>query len=107
MAIGFGTKFAYAVVTSYYAQQTTELHWFFRHAIYSFSLFALIGLIMDSLGAIAKPMLNLTLAAHFNQPYLSTSLREFWGRRWNVVAGTAVRFLVYDPIVEGRLELGG
>eukprot|EP00238_Polyblepharides_amylifera_P013141 CAMPEP_0196575448 /NCGR_PEP_ID=MMETSP1081-20130531/4924_1 /TAXON_ID=36882 /ORGANISM="Pyramimonas amylifera, Strain CCMP720" /LENGTH=167 /DNA_ID=CAMNT_0041893753 /DNA_START=679 /DNA_END=1182 /DNA_ORIENTATION=+ len=36
------------------------------------------------------------------EPYLSTSLRDFWGRRWNLTAGYTLRELIYEPIVEGR-----
>ena len=34
---------------------------------------------------------------------LCSSLTDFWSRRWNLTAGNALRFLVYDPISEGRL----
>ena len=34
---------------------------------------------------------------------LCSSLSDFWSRRWNLTAGNALRFLVYDPISEGRL----
>ncbi len=31
----------------------------------------------------------------------STSLADFWGRRWNITTSHVLRALVYDPIVEG------
>ncbi len=30
---------------------------------------------------------KLMLLPHFDEPYLSISLREFWSRRWNITAG--------------------
>ena len=71
--------------------------------MHAFGLYALMGLLLDSTGAAAKPLFGMTLARHFDQPYISKSIREFWGKRWNLVAGSALRSLVYDPIVEGRL----
>ncbi|XP_028768338.1 long-chain-alcohol O-fatty-acyltransferase-like [Neltuma alba] len=34
----------------------------------------------------------------FNEPYLSTSLQDFWGRRWNLMVTGILRPTVYDPI---------
>lgn len=31
----------------------------------------------------------------------STSLTDFWGRRWNITTSSVLRTLIYDPIVEG------
>ena len=41
------------------------------------------------------------LQPHFDSPYLATSLRDFWGRRWNLTAANTLRFLVYEPILQG------
>ena len=38
-----------------------------------------------------------------NPPPQSTSLADFWGRRWNITASSVLRTLVYDTIAEGRL----
>jgi hypothetical protein len=45
----------------------------------------------------------LRTAPSFDAPWLSDSLADYWGRRWNVTTGRALRALAYDPIVEGRL----
>jgi hypothetical protein len=37
------------------------------------------------------------LTPHFNEPYRSASLRDFWGRRWNVTASTVLRHAVFEP----------
>ncbi|KAK9155444.1 hypothetical protein Sjap_002924 [Stephania japonica] len=34
----------------------------------------------------------------FNEPYLSTSLQDFWGRRWNLMVGGVLRSSVYEPV---------
>ena len=36
-----------------------------------------------------------------DMPYLSCSFSDFWSRRWNLTCSSALRFLTYDPIVEG------
>ncbi|KAF8095261.1 hypothetical protein N665_0338s0016 [Sinapis alba] len=34
----------------------------------------------------------------FNEPYLATSLQDFWSRRWNLSVSAILRWSVYDPV---------
>ncbi|CAH8332886.1 unnamed protein product [Eruca vesicaria subsp. sativa] len=34
----------------------------------------------------------------FNEPYLATSLQDFWGRRWNLTVSALLRWSVYGPV---------
>jgi len=70
---------------------------------YVFALYALLGVLMDGPFAAAAAAVGLTLSPHFHAPFLSSSVGDLWSRRWNLVAGHTLRFLVYDPIVDGRL----
>ncbi|KAI3836898.1 hypothetical protein MKW98_005231 [Papaver atlanticum] len=54
--------------------------------------------IYDYIRAIAKTILGLDLAPVFDEPYLSNSLQEFWGRRWNLMVTSILRSTVYDPV---------
>ena len=38
------------------------------------------------------------IAPHFNKFFLSTSLRDFWTRRWNLTGSAALRFMVRPPL---------
>ncbi|KAG2299422.1 hypothetical protein Bca4012_010998 [Brassica carinata] len=42
--------------------------------------------------------LGCNLEPHFNEPYLATSLQDFWGRRWNLMVTAILRPAVYDPV---------
>ena len=42
---------------------------------------------------------NLVIEPHFDAPYLSTSLQDFWARRWNLTISHVLRETVYEPIV--------
>ncbi|KAL1562987.1 long-chain-alcohol O-fatty-acyltransferase-like [Salvia divinorum] len=59
-----------------------------------------------TLASTAAPVaaLGLQLEPQFDEPYLATSLQDFWGRRWNLVAGGMLRATVYLP---ARRALGG
>lgn len=71
--------------------------------LYAFALFFFLGVLMDSTASLASGMLGVQIAQHFNQPYLACSLTDWWSRRWNLTVGYCLRFLCYDPVVEGRL----
>ena len=58
---------------------------------------------MDGPAAAAAAAVGLTLAPHFHAPFLASSFGDLWSRRWNLVAGHTLRFLVYDPVVDGRV----
>lgn len=66
-------------------------------------LYLFIASIMDCLGAVSLAVLNLSIAPHFDAPYLSCSLADYWSRRWNLTVGYVLRFVCYDPVIEGRL----
>lgn len=76
---------------------------------YLFGLYTFLGLTYDAIaaGAVALPFLRLDLSPHFDHPFLATSFADLWGRRWNLIAGHSLRFLIYEPIVEGRLVAAG
>ncbi|CAJ2674157.1 acyl-CoA--sterol O-acyltransferase 1-like [Trifolium pratense] len=48
---------------------------------------------------IARKILQLDLEKPFDRPYLSASPKEFWGKRWNVMASRILHPSVYKPMV--------
>ncbi|XVE50755.1 hypothetical protein DITRI_Ditri01bG0188700 [Diplodiscus trichospermus] len=46
----------------------------------------------------ARAFLGFELEPHFNEPYLATSLQDFWGRRWNLMVTCILHSAVYNPI---------
>ncbi|KAM7261834.1 hypothetical protein ACFE04_020911 [Oxalis oulophora] len=47
------------------------------------------------------------LEPQFNEPYLSTSLQDFWGRGWNLMVPTILRPTVYYPVRDISTQLVG
>lgn len=56
---------------------------------------------MDGPGALIGIAISMPIAPHFDSPYMSASITEFWSKRWNLTIGNALRFLVFDPVHEG------
>ncbi|CAK9156847.1 unnamed protein product, partial [Ilex paraguariensis] len=52
-------------------------------------------------------LLNLELEPPFDDPHLSSSLQDFWGRRWNRMVTSVLRSSVYDPILHLSKEALG
>uniref|UniRef100_A0A7N0TSQ1 Wax synthase domain-containing protein n=1 Tax=Kalanchoe fedtschenkoi TaxID=63787 RepID=A0A7N0TSQ1_KALFE len=66
--------------------------------LYSLHLYIGLELILAVVGAAARAGFGLELEPQFNEPYLATSLSDFWGRRWNLVVTSILRPTVYEPV---------
>ncbi|CAN1316565.1 Acyl-CoA--sterol O-acyltransferase 1 [Linum perenne] len=75
--------------------------------LYSLHIYFMLDIILAVSAAAARNLLGLELEPQFNEPYLSTSLQEFWGRRWNLSVTRILRPTVYDPIRERWAPLPG
>lgn len=71
----------------------------------AFLVYAFLGVLMDLTAVPIIKFVGLPISPHFDAPYLSASLAEFWSKRWNLTIGNTLRFLVYDPIHEGTFHL--
>ncbi|PRQ54883.1 putative long-chain-alcohol O-fatty-acyltransferase [Rosa chinensis] len=67
------------------------------HCLY---IYLLLEFLLAMVGVLARALLGLELKPHFNEPYLSTSLQDFWGRRWNLMATSILRPAVYEPVLD-------
>ena len=70
----------------------------------AFLVYAFLGILMDLTAVPIIKFVGLPISPHFDAPYLSASLAEFWSKRWNLTIGNTLRFLVYNPIHEGTLS---
>ncbi|CAH8363461.1 unnamed protein product [Eruca vesicaria subsp. sativa] len=65
---------------------------------YPLNLYLEHELILNSLKYMVSLTLGLDLQPQFNEPYLATSLQDFWGRRWNLMVTDILRSSVYNPV---------
>ncbi|RLM66481.1 hypothetical protein C2845_PM16G13110 [Panicum miliaceum] len=91
-----------AAVVSLYRHQE-RMHRYALLALYSVHVYLALELVLAAAAAAARATLGLDLEPHFNRPYLSASLRDFWGRRWNLSVPALLRQCVFRPV---RARLG-
>ncbi|PON31796.1 Wax synthase [Parasponia andersonii] len=66
--------------------------------LYSIYTYTGLEIILALVAAAARAVLGVELEPQFDEPYLSTSLQDFWGRRWNLMACGTLRPTVYGPV---------
>ena len=62
----------------------------------------MVCVLLDSPRGAAAPLLG-ALRPGMNAPFASTSIREFWGCRYNLIVSRTLRDAVYQPILEASL----
>ncbi|XP_021617226.2 acyl-CoA--sterol O-acyltransferase 1 [Manihot esculenta] len=67
--------------------------------LYFLHMYFFLELILAMVGVMARALLGLELEPQFNEPYLSTSLQDFWGRRWNLMVTSILRPTAYEPFL--------
>lgn len=72
-----------------------------HHAVlllYSLHVYLALEVVLAGAAALARALTRLELEPQFREPYLSTSLQDFWGRRWNLMVTSILRPTVYHPV---------
>lgn len=70
-------------------------------ALYSIHTYLSIDLVLGLTSLLSFPILvgkKLKFEPQFSAPYLSTSLQDFWGRRWNLMVTRLLHPTVYVPV---------
>ncbi|KAG2496349.1 hypothetical protein HYH03_005579 [Edaphochlamys debaryana] len=78
-------------------------HLTLRHAGYAAYIWLFASLILDLPLPLGGRLLNhMPLQPAMNNPFASTSVREFWGHRYNQIVSSILQETVFLPMLEGR-----
>ncbi|KAG8386065.1 hypothetical protein BUALT_Bualt03G0110200 [Buddleja alternifolia] len=66
--------------------------------VYICLIFLSMQISVELFSLLVRALLGLELEPPSDEPYLSTSLQEFWGRRWNLTVSSIMREAVYKPV---------
>lgn len=84
-----------AIVRVLHAKE--EMHRYAAFSLNAVFMYCFLDVVLPALGA-AGVALGMEMEPQFDRPYLSASLRDFWGRRWNLMVSAILRPSVYDPV---------
>ncbi|WOH00194.1 hypothetical protein DCAR_0519552 [Daucus carota subsp. sativus] len=85
-----------------------DLHPYARLCLYCCHVYLGVELVLAMTGFPVRAILGLEIEPQFNEPYLATSLQDFWGRRWNLMVTSILRPTIYNPVLafSSRCGLG-
>ncbi|KAK9267930.1 hypothetical protein L1049_010367 [Liquidambar formosana] len=75
--------------------------------LYALHIYICLEFILALVAALARTLLGFELEPQFDEPYLSTSLQDFWGRRWNIMVSSILRPTVYEPVLHVSTRIMG
>ncbi|XP_027343967.1 probable long-chain-alcohol O-fatty-acyltransferase 1 [Abrus precatorius] len=75
-----------------------NLHPHFITILYCCHMYLGAELVLALSAAPVRTFFGFEIEPQFNEPYLCTSLQDFWGRRWNLTVTRILRPTVYDPV---------
>ncbi|KAK9151462.1 hypothetical protein Syun_009771 [Stephania yunnanensis] len=101
--INYALKFLLLVLVLRIYQYRSHIHPQLLLVINCAHLYLTGEILLALFAAPARVLLKFEIEPQFNEPYLSTSLQDFWGRRWNLMVTSILRPSVYEPV---RLYLG-
>lgn len=61
-------------------------------------VFLMVDVIISLSSFWVRILVGLELEPASDEPYLATSLQEFWGRRWNITVSSLLRQVIYNPV---------
>jgi hypothetical protein len=92
-------KFLFLALLSSIYTFRIQLPWWLIYMMYSFHIYVLCSLVFDGLATIVSAATGIELEPAYNKPFLSSSLTDFWGKRWNLLISNLMRTAVYKPVL--------
>ncbi|PIA38293.1 hypothetical protein AQUCO_02800163v1 [Aquilegia coerulea] len=82
----------------YLYKYSEYMHPLVFRVVYSFHMNSCVVLMFRLPALMVRLLLRKELEPQFDNPHLSTSLQNFWGKRWNLMASRILRSTIYEPV---------
>ncbi|GKA80922.1 acyl-CoA--sterol O-acyltransferase 1-like protein [Tanacetum coccineum] len=74
------------------------IHPILKMSLYCFHMYFMLEMALVILAYVARTLVQMESEPQFDEPYLATSLQDFWGKRWNLMVTSILHPTIYDPI---------
>jgi hypothetical protein len=105
--LNHGLKIVVLAISAPIYLQKDHIHPKMVLLLYCVYLYIGLELVLAVVAAFARVYLRLELEPQFHEPYLATSLQDFWGRRWNLMVTSILHPTVYNPVMSISSRLIG
>ncbi|KAI3524016.1 hypothetical protein L1887_02609 [Cichorium endivia] len=69
-----------------------------KMSLYCIHIYFMLEIVLAMVAYLARTLVQMELEPQFDEPYLATSLQDFWGRRWNLMVTSILHPTIYDPV---------
>ncbi|CAK8575213.1 unnamed protein product [Lathyrus sativus] len=80
--------------------QKENLHPFILLSLHGLHFYTGLELFLSLITTIVRKLIQIDLEQPFDKPYLSTSVQDFWGRRWNIMVSRILHPTIYEPMLK-------
>ncbi|KAG6771002.1 acyl-CoA--sterol O-acyltransferase 1 [Populus alba] len=91
-------KFLLLVLFGYMYTKEEYIHSKIILLVYVIHIYIGLEFILAMVGAVARAFLGIELEPQFDEPYLASSLQDFWGKRWNLMVTSVLHPAVFNPV---------
>ncbi|KAL4590275.1 hypothetical protein LXL04_003202 [Taraxacum kok-saghyz] len=69
-----------------------------KMSLYCIHIYFMLEIVLAMVAYMARTLVQMELEPQFDEPYLATSLQDFWGRRWNLMVTSILHPTIYAPV---------
>ncbi|XP_065873360.1 acyl-CoA--sterol O-acyltransferase 1-like [Euphorbia lathyris] len=96
--LNYAVKIIIAAIVLQINNYSHKIHPYIMVFINVTQMYVCLELALAVMAGLAQFVIGLDLEPQFNEPYLATSLQEFWSRRWNRMVPIILKPTVYEPV---------
>ncbi|CAH1420435.1 unnamed protein product [Lactuca virosa] len=102
--INYSVKFMVFVLLLKIYEYGDQLHPLMKMALFCVHIYVVLDVGLAMVAYLARAIVGFELEPQFDEPYLATSLQDFWGKRWNLMVTGILHPTVYLPVrsISGR-----
>ncbi|KAI3495140.1 hypothetical protein L1887_37337 [Cichorium endivia] len=96
--INYSVKFMVFVLLLKVYEYGDQFHPLMKMALFCVHIYVVLDVGLAMFAYLARAIVGFDLEPQFDEPYLATSLQDFWGKRWNLMVTGILHPTVYIPV---------